>query len=484
MSIDSLLAQLALPDSAVRLAAVTGYDPTGARDLRLRLIRLVEEFRRQFPSATEVAIARAPGRVNLLGEHTDYNGYPVLPMAINRDIVIAYASMEDRAVEIANMAPHHLGRRFNLQLPLSPYASGDWGNYVKAAVSGLLGEARLGAGQLRGFRALYDGTIPEAAGLSSSSALVVVSALALQATLQVSMAPLELAGLLARAEHFVGSEGGGMDQAVALLAHPGKALRIDFRPLRVRPVVLPPGYAVMVCDSMIPVRKSAEARTAYNARVAECRMAVALLHRALAPRLPRDASPKLLQDFEAYGNVVSAEERDAVARLALGPRALSRRELGLRLGLRPEELMERFCALSDGSLLPVPRGGFPVLRRYRHVVSEARRVDEAVRVLEHGDARRFGQLLNDSHTSCHRDFDISTPELDALVEVGRRHGALGARLTGAGFGGCTINLVPEPGVEPFVEGVRRDYYEALRGVSDTRGIFRCQPTGAAGILFQ
>jgi N-acetylgalactosamine kinase len=482
--IDELLTQLALPETAATLSRLTGYPPAGAEVLRLRLTGLVEEFRRQFPSAPELSIARAPGRVNLLGEHTDYNGYPVLPMAIDRDILLAFAPLEDRAVEIASTAPAHGGRRFPLQIPLSPYAGGDWGNYVKAAVSGLLGEARDQAGPLRGFRGLYDGTIPEAAGLSSSSALVVVTALALQSTLGISITPMALAGLLAHAEHYVGSEGGGMDQAVSLLSQPGKALRIDFRPLRTRPVAIPSGFAVMVCDSLTPVRKSAEARTAYNTRVAECRMAVALLRRALATRLPREAAPELLQDFEAYGTDVTADERDAVARLALGPRPLSRRELGMRLGLRPEEVAERFCTPKEGSLLPVPRGGFPVWRRYRHVVSEARRVEEAVTVLEHGDVRRFAQLLNDSHTSCARDFDISSPELDALVEVARRHGALGARLTGAGFGGCTLSLVPEAAVETFIEGIRRDYYEAVKGVSESQAVFRCHPVGAAGILFE
>ena len=482
MTVEDLLRRLAMPETAAGLSA-TGYGPEGVEGLRLRLVRLVEEFHRQFPTVGELSLARAPGRVNLLGEHTDYNGYPVLPMAIDRDILLAFAPMEDRAIEIANVASEHQGRRFPIQLPLSPYASGDWGNYIKAAVSGLLGETPGGVSSVRGMRGLYDGTIPQAAGLSSSSALVVVTAVALQSTLEASMTRLALAELLARAEHYVGSEGGGMDQAVSLLAQPGRALRVDFRPLRVRPVALPPGYAVMVCDSLTRVRKSAEARTAYNARVAECRMAVALLHHALAPRLPRDASPKLLQDFEAFAPEVHADERDAVARLALGPRALSCRELGMRLGLRPEEVIERFCTLSDGTLLPVPRGGFPVWKRYRHVVSEARRVEEAIVAMEHGDAQRLGKLLNDSHASCRDDFDISSPQLDALVEAGRRNGAAGARLTGAGFGGCTVNLVPESQVATFCEGVQQDYYGVVNGAPQPEAIFRCRPAGQAGILF-
>ena len=482
MNVDELLNQLSSPESTTLLASSSGYPAERAEALRMRLKRLVEEFRRQFPSATDVAVARAPGRVNLLGEHTDYNGYPVLPMAIDRDILLAFSAMDDRAVDIANMAPEHEGRRFPLQLPLSPYASGDWGNYVKAAVAGMLQEAHEGTGYTKGFRGLYDGTIPQAAGLSSSSALVVVSALALQATMGRSTPPVLLAGILARAERFVGSEGGGMDQAVSLLARAGSALRIDFRPLRTRALRLPPGHALIVCDSLREAKKSAGARIAYNTRVAECRMAVALLRRALTPRLPREASPELLQDFEAFGSDIPAEERDAVARIALGPRPLSRRELGMRLSLRPEETAARFCTQNDGSPLPVPRGGFPVWRRYRHVVSEARRVEEATRVLEHGDARRFGQLLDGSHASCKRDYDVSTPELDALVEAGRRHGALGARLTGAGFGGCTINLVPEAVVQAFIDGVRRDFYGPAAESAGRDVVFRTYPAAAAGIL--
>jgi N-acetylgalactosamine kinase len=453
---------------------------------RERLLLLLEDFRRRFPAAEAVTVVRAPGRVNLIGEHTDYNGYPVLPMAIDRDILVALGPTEDGSIEIANVDPKFGARSFAARLPLERFAQGDWGNYVKAAVNGLLEEPGLLTGNPRGFVAVFSGDIPGSAGLSSSSALVVASALAFLAAQPVAMDPMALADLLAKAERYTGSQGGGMDQAVSLNAQAGKAVKIDFGPLRIQPIRLPGGFRYVVCHSLVLASKTGAALDSYNMRVAECRMAVALLRHALSSRVPRDFRPTLLSHFASADIGVTPEELDEIARHALGPKALSRTSLSVRLGLAAEEVRTRFLSARDGSTLPVPRGGFKVWKRYRHVISEAHRVEEASVALEHGDARRFGELMNASHQSCRDDYEISCQELDELVAVARNHGAWGARLTGAGFGGCTINLVPEESLEQFVRGVSEEYYARRCGNREaaTSAVFVCIPVKGAGILIE
>ncbi|MCK5573300.1 MAG: hypothetical protein KAJ12_11100, partial [Bacteroidetes bacterium] len=382
----------------------------------------------------------------------------MLPMTIDRDLLLAFSDLDRASVEIRNMVSGYGERRFSARLPLEPYERGDWGNYVKAAVAGLLEEGVLPRDRVIGMRGLFSGDIPESAGLSSSSALVVVSAVALLASHGMTMDPVALAELLARAEQFTGSEGGGMDQAVALLGQTGKALRIDFFPLRVKPVELPAGFRLVVCHSLVYASKTGEARNQYNLRVAECGLAVELLRQALSSRMPGDFHPRRLSDFEGEKWAGTGEERLALARHALGPNPLSLRSIGFRLGLSPEEVLRRYCTMRDGSVLRIPPEGLKIWKRFRHVLSEARRVEEAASALEHGDVRRFADLMNASHQSCRTDYEISCAQVDRLVEAARAHGAWGSRLTGAGFGGCTVSLVPDGKVRHFLSGVAEDYY--------------------------
>jgi N-acetylgalactosamine kinase len=249
-----------------------------------RTTRLLDQFGRHC-GCSPAFIVRAPGRVNLLGEHTDYNGLPVLPMAIDRNILIAGVPRADRVVMLQNIEPRFGARRYELNEDIPPFVRGDWGNYSKAATQGLM---RHCGGQLRrGAEMLVDGNIPSGAGLSSSSALVVASALALLAANEVNVPEVTLAELLPAAERYVGTLSGGMDQATSLLAQRGHALRIDFFPLRVRTVPLPRGYSIVVCYSLVQVQKSGTARRGYNLRVIECHLGCRILERALGSGLPR-----------------------------------------------------------------------------------------------------------------------------------------------------------------------------------------------------
>ncbi len=414
-------------------------------------------------------VVRAPGRVNLLGEHTDYNGLPVLPMAIDRNILIAGVPCAERVVRVRNSARKFGARRFELRADIPASKPGDWGNYVKAAAQGLV--RHCGARLACGAELLVDGNIPAGAGLSSSSALVVASALALLAANQATMPYIELAELLPAAERYVGTLSGGMDQATSLLARPGHALRIDFFPLRTRVVPLPPGYTVVVCHSLVDAEKSNAARRAYNLRVIECRLACRLLERALGTGLPRSLHTlgdlvtlfpgRPLAEFVGH---LSAEVPD---------RPLSLAEIGAAVGTSAERLRDECQVTRELG------DGFMLLRRLRHVLTEADRVNEAEAALETGDVSTFGQLMDASHRSCRDDYEISCPELEELVHAAKQAGAVGARLTGAGFGGCTVNLVATDRVEAFRTRVNRVFYRprlsAGRGTRDCSFVFTPAP---------
>jgi galactokinase len=385
-------------------------------------------------------LVHAPGRANLIGEHTDYNGLPVLPFAIDRDVRIAVAARDDLQVHVASLSASFPPRAYTLQAPIVPAAAGDWGNYHRAAAQGLLD--RLGADALCGGDFLVDGNVPPGAGLSSSSALVVGSMLAMLAVNGRAMAPAALAEVAARAERYVGTLSGGMDQAVCLLAQAGHALRIDFDPLRTRPVPIPPGAALVICHSLVDAEKSGAARDAYNDRVAECRRACRILHTMLGGDPP----------------------------MHLG-------ELRRRAPERPlGDWLQRLEQLAG------PAAGAVLQRRVRHVLTEAERVDAAEVALAAGDWPALGALMNASHASCRDDYEVSCPELEELVAAARAAGAIGARLTGAGFGGCTINLVPAVDAAAFVDTMERTFYRGRPGAAERAHCFVVVPSAGASVI--
>jgi N-acetylgalactosamine kinase len=454
---------------------------------RGRYLRLVERFQARFPGVP-VSLARAPGRINLIGEHTDYNGLPVFPFAIHRDLAAAFGPREDGRVVLHNLDPAYPPREFRLEAAIPPYATGDWGNYLKAAAQGLLDRFGVGGGQagpaptpgpaggFRGLNAVIHGDIPPAAGLSSSSAMVVLGALMLLAAGGLSLPGPELATLLARAEHYVGTQGGGMDQAASLLSRSGTALKIDFFPLRVTPAPLPAGAVFVVADSLVKAAKTAEALDKYNRRPIECRLAVAVLRRRLAAG--REAAPERLGDLNA-GQRLEAER-------ALHPAPYTLAEIAGLLGSSPEQTARTYCLRRDGSLFPEPPDGFKLHQRCRHVVEEGDRVEEALAALRAGDIASLGVLMNRSHESCRDLYEISCPELDELTRVARQAGAEGSRLTGAGFGGCTISLVPEERLPAFLQEVSRAYYrEYLRRAPEdlSSTLFACRAVNGAETLF-
>jgi len=412
------------------------------------------------PGDGPAVAARAPGRVNLIGEHTDYNGLPVLPIAIDRDVLVVARRRSDDTVELSNADPAFPPRRYVLRGEIPPFPPGDWGNYHKAAAVGLRtvlgGERSLPGGSFRAH-----GAIPVAAGLSSSSALTVACGLAHLALADVERPRLELADLFARAERYVGTLGGGMDQAATLLAEAGHALHIDFFPLRTRPVPVPARAGFVVAHSLELAEKSGRVRGLYNQRVVECRLACALLARRTGVPATR------LGDFPDRTALLAS-----LARLLPEDEVLAEALPDL-LGVTPEELR---ASLVGGEALAAP-GRFTLRRRVRHVLGEAERVAAAEQALRHGDLGALGELMNESHRSCAEDYEVSTPALDQLAALARTHGALGARLTGAGFGGAIVALVEREGVAALIAALDRHFYAARGARSELR--LAVEPGGGA-----
>ena len=249
-----------------------------------RAARLAKSIRGRAGADARIFAVRAPGRVNLIGEHTDYSGLPVLPVAIDRSTIIAAAAGTSGEIDLVNDDPEWPPRRFRVERNIAPYAIGDWGNYVKAAVQGVIdhfGARGVLTDRLHGAAMLIQGRVAPAAGLSSSSALTVAAALAFMAVNRLELDPLEAASMIARSERYVGTHGGGMDQAASIFGRRDHALFIEFEPLRVRPVRMPANAALVVADSREAADKSGRVRDEYNRRVVECALAARILARAL-----------------------------------------------------------------------------------------------------------------------------------------------------------------------------------------------------------
>ena len=351
---------------------------------------LRERFRARFGREAQLVV-RAPGRVNLIGEHTDYCEGLVLPCAIDRATWIAAAPRDDGRVRVVSEG---WGEPAEFDAA-APVRRGDWVDYVQGPFFAL----RERGVALPGLELAIGSDVPRESGLSSSAALGVAVACALREAAGLELGARELAGVAHRGETgFVGVQCGIMDQFASALGQPGAALRIDCRSLEVEAIPVAGGaLALLLVHSGVRRQLSSGA---YGERVAQCRAA--------------------LEEARAAG---------------IGARATALRDLG------PEDLpaLER-------ALAPLP------LRRARHVITENARVDAFAAALRGGDRERAGRLLREAMESLRRDFEVSTPELDFLCETGdATRGCFGSRLTGAGFGGCTLHLVAPGAAESVAE---------------------------------
>ena len=339
---------------------------------------------------------RAPGRVNLIGEHTDYNDGFVLPVAIDRHTTVTAQLRGDRHV-VASSDGYDRPVSIDLSDPGPP--AGAWSDYVRGVVAVL---ERSGQA-LHGADLVIASDVPAGAGLSSSAALEVAAGYALLHLSGRAIDRTALALACQQAEHeYAGTRCGLMDQFIACHGRAGHAMLLDTRTLEAVWLPLPRDIQIVVCNTMT---RHALASDGYNERRADCEAAV----RALAVRLPRIRALRDVSyaDLEANSDVL------------------------------PDE----------------------IYRRCRHVVTENARTLSAADALRDGDIARFGVLMGASHASLRDDYEVSTPELDTLVDVAMEvDGAIGARMTGGGFGGCTVNLVRADAVDAFAAHVRVRYH--------------------------
>jgi galactokinase len=352
--------------------------------------------------------------VNLIGEHTDYNGLPVLPMALRQEIRILFSPRGDSTIRVRSREREFGLREFSISDDIPPDTPGDWANYLKAPCQALA----LRFGPLRGFDAMVTSTLPVASGLSSSSALVIAMGQAILKANDLELPALDFAEEMARAERYTGTQGGGMDQAISVGAREGHASRIEFNPLRMFETLIPADWRFVVAHTLVRAEKSGPAQEAYNRRTRECREALGIIQGAL------DGSDWVQDESFSY------------------PRLTSHLPL--------QELVPLAEAKLEGTLL----------KRFRHVVTEATRVYDAEEALRRQDLPTFGLLMSSSHESLRNDYEVSSPELDLLVELALGAGAAGARLTGAGFGGCAVALSDPDHLDGVLTAFEEGYYRA------------------------
>lgn len=447
-----------------------------------RISDLKRRFSDAFPDdATPARICRAPGRINLLGEHLDYNGLPVLPATIQHDICIAFTRREDHVVRLKNADPQFSETEFLNTEDIPPSPTGSWENYCKAAVQAV--NRRFPQTAYRGMNLYVDGNIPTAAGLSSSSAFVVACALAYLAVsefeLDKDISRIDLATLLAEGEHYVGTRGGGMDQAIILLGAENCACKIDFFPLRTEQVPLFEDHVFVAAHSLVKADKTGSALHRYNAGPAACRLLTALIQQAARRAFDDTIEIERLGDLWQGPLCLTHEEAETLFRSALLEEYFSIDDLSRLLNVSPQTIRDRWLGA-----LEIPPKGLPLKRRARHVLTEFQRVERGRDCVLANDAAAFGELMNASHRSCAVDYEVSCAELDELTHVARQAGALGSRMTGAGFGGYTVSLVEKPALPQFLETVYQEYYQP-RGITRDqidKVLWAATPSSGAGYL--
>ena len=379
----------------------------------MNLKNIANIYRKLFgKESKKLLTVSAPGRINLIGEHTDYNGGFVLPIAIDRNIYMAGTKRNDRIIRI-----YSIDYDQNVQFDIDSIQFNKekmWVNYIAGVIKSLL---KIRA-DINGADIVFGGDIPEGAGLSSSAALEVATVYFFNTLFDMHIPHIEMIKLCQRAENqFVGVNCGIMDQFVSMLGKKGHALFLDCRNLSYKNIPLKlEEFNVVVCNTNV---KRELASSEYNKRRATCERAVSRLKRFL-PQIEtlRDVS---VEEYEKY----------------------------------------------KGSLDEIAQ------KRCKHVLYENRRVLDAINALGKNDILEFGRLMNESHESLKKDYEVSCLELDTMVNIARSiNGVIGARMTGGGFGGCTVNIVKKQSIDNFCSLINREY-EKKTGIKPQ--IYICNP---------
>ena len=375
---------------------------------------VIAGFRSEF--GQPALILRSPGRVNLIGEHTDYNEGFVLPAAVDRGVTMALRPRSDRKFVLRSL---DLEKRLEGDIDaLTPHPD-RWPNYLL----GVMDQLRKARFKLGGFELVYGGDLPMGAGMSSSAALECGLAFGLNELFKLGLNRRRLAKIGQAAEHtFVGVKCGIMDQMASVLSRKDQLMRLDCRNLSINYVPMQGDVKIFLCDTQV---ERALAESGYNERRASCEAGVAILKK-------HNPAIRSLRDVQLDFLYAHRDEFDGV-----------------------------------------------MFRRCRYVVEENMRVLAACEALEDGDLTAFGQLMNLSHYGLSTAYQVSCPELDVLADAASKlPGVLGSRMMGAGFGGCTINLVEASASEAFQKGM----IEAFERIHRKPLIHMCAPTQGTELL--
>jgi N-acetylgalactosamine kinase len=430
-----------------------------------------------------------PGRVNLIGEHVDYNNGPVLPCAIDREVVLCCRKNNTGVVRVKNVDPAYPEVTFSILKQIVPDKMGHWGNYIKAGVKGITGDSSQTSSKTKevqfGFDAVISSTVPQAAGLSSSSTLVVAAALAILTVNEIFIDRLTLAEICADAEHFVGTSGGGMDHAAILLGKKDAFVKLQFNPLRAESISAPPEIELVLFHSLIEAEKSRNVREAYNKRVLECNMALDIFNLFLkSQNIFSEHKLEYIGDItsEFMGLSQSAIDKLVPEFLNTLSEIYSRQDLEVLFRISLNKLADRYKHILRDSSLKDVKNGFKLKQRFKHVYSECQRVHRSIQCLKNKDILALGKIIDTSHESLSRDYEVSTPEIDSIVTLLKKHGTYGARLVGAGFGGMILALTDSSHSEELITNIQKSFYSRQPDISFNETVIRCNTADGAGII--
>ncbi|KAI9874621.1 MAG: galactokinase [Pleopsidium flavum] len=474
-----------------------------------RWTNLLNKFQQRYHHPVEF-VARSPGRVNIIGEHIDYSLYEVLPMAVTADVLIAVSTVTAHSrpspsvgakVSIVNVNSSKFPSAEFRILPngdvsIDP-STHEWTNYFKAGLRGAMGLLQklwdgIDSFNPQNMEIMVDGNVPSGGGLSSSAAFVCASALAvLKANGEAKVSKKDLVELAIVAERAVGVNSGGMDQAASVFSKRGSALSVSFFPtLQATNIPFPqtdPVLTFLIAQSFVAADKHVTAPECYNLRVVECTLAAAVLAKILECTLQEDSGPlgislrgfhdaymkkfdRSLDDGHGTNEAQPTDipehdtrmmsELQLMANLTnehLDVSGYTREHIANMLETSPRELENRYM-----SKFPVRAEKFLLKQRAQHVFEEALRVVKFRSLLKSRASEslltELGTLMNQTQESCRDLYECSCPELDELCKIAREHGAYGSRLTGAGWGGCTVHLVPKDKVDVIKEAWEKEYY--------------------------
>lgn len=423
-------------------------------------------------------IARAPGRVNLIGEHIDYMGYGVLPFALEQDTLIAFEVIEEPVLQINHI---NSSKYPSITLSNDPeemvFDKKAYYNYLLAGYRSVL--IPLNIKKPKGIRMLVTGDVPIAAGLSSSAAMVVCGAVmtAFANNLETQINLSNFAENTIEFERKLGTAVGGMDQTISIMGKHQKALYIEFNPIRTQEVKLPEEISFIIGNSLTLSEKLLSVGTHYNKRVCECRLALLALQKSCGIK-------EKLRNLHDLQNVLKLNfsELISLVKKTLKSDGYTQSELETLL---ETPLSKTLNDISHWDLVLEQNKLFYLQERAIHVYAEAERVLQFKEICEQNidNTRKaivLGELMDKSHESCKTLYDCSSEKLDLFVAIAKKYGALGSRLTGAGWGGCTVSMVKANEADVFLEKLSKEFYGLEFGVHEA--VFKSQTGIGAGAL--